>query len=59
MVAIIGTDTADTVIPGFTSIMGQPLATGLADSIEGRGGRALVAILIGRPALTAAEIALI
>ncbi len=35
---ILGTEAADTVILGFTSILGQPLATEGADSIEGRGG---------------------
>ncbi len=38
MATIIGTDNADTVILGFTSILGQPLATEGADRIEGRGG---------------------
>ncbi len=38
MATIIGTDNADTVILGFTSIIGQPQATDGADSIEGRGG---------------------
>lgn len=49
---IIGTEAADTAILGFTSILRQPLASAGAD-------RALVAILAGKPALTATEIALI
>jgi Ca2+-binding RTX toxin-like protein len=39
---IIGTEAADTVILGFTSILGQPRATVGADSIIGLGGNDLL-----------------
>jgi Ca2+-binding RTX toxin-like protein len=38
MATIFGTDNADTVVVGFTSVAGQPLATDGADSIVGFGG---------------------